>query len=291
VIPPGAVVISDPVDLAVPRLADLAVSLYAPDETGMPTAHAIGLHTTYIARGNAVGAATLGGAETTTTYPWLYAVDVLAPSSAGAIVAFGDSITDGYATTVDKDQAWPTLLAARLAASKATEALAVVNAGIAGNRVLRTGVGASALARLDRDVVSRAGVRWMTLLEGINDITFSAIPAMRTEVVTADALIRGYRQIIDRAHVHGIKVMGATIMPMQGVRTYTEDGEAIRQAVNRWIRTSGAFDAVVDFDAVVRDSRNPKHLRSEFDCGDHVHPNDAGNAAMAAAIDVSVFAR
>jgi lysophospholipase L1-like esterase len=286
------VVISDPVDLAVPRLADVAVSLYVPDEAGMPTAHAIGLHTAYIARGNAVGAATLGATETTTTYPWLYSVDVSAPSDAGVIVTFGDSITDGYATTVDKDQAWPTLLAARHASSSATEQLGDVNAGIAGNRVLRTGVGASALARFDRDVVTRAGVRWMTLLEGINDITFTAIPGVpRTEAVSADDLIWGYRQIIDRAHVYGIKVMGATIMPVQGVATYTEEGEAIRQAVNRWIRTSGAFDAVVDFDAVVRDPHKPSRIRPEFDPGDHVHPYDAGNAAMAAAIDVSVFAR
>ena len=288
-IPPGAIVVSDPVDLDIPKLADVAVSLYLPDDTGAPTVHALGLHTTYIAEGDATSNAMWTPSSTATAYFWLSSVDVLAPSDAGAIAAFGDSITDGFATTLDKDQAWPALLARRLASNKSTAKVGVMNLGISGNRVLRDIAGTNALARFDRDVLSRSSVRWMTLLEGINDITFSAIPGLSGEAVTAEDLIWGYRQIIERAHMHGIKVAGATIMPVEGVITYTEKGEEVRQAVNQWIRTSGAFDAVIDFDALVRDPADPKRLRAEFDSGDHVHPNDRGNAAMADAIDLAIF--
>jgi lysophospholipase L1-like esterase len=279
------------VDLAVPKLTDLAISLYLPGDTGTPSIHPIGLHTNYIAEGEVTAKTSLDASATTTAYLWLSSVDVLAPANAGAIVAFGDSITDGFSTTIDKDQAWPTLLAKRLAATKSTEMLGVLNLGIAGNRVLRDGAGVSALARFDRDVLSRAGVRWMTLLEGINDITFSALPVFSAEVVTAEDLIGGYRQIIERAHMHGIKVAGATIMPVGGVSTYRESGEAVRQVVNRWIRSSGAFDAVIDFDALMKDPADPKRLRPEFDPGDHVHPDDKGNERMAQAIDLAIFVK
>ncbi len=289
-IPPGALVVSDPVDLDVPRFTDLAISLYLPEDTGSPTVHPLGLHTTYIASGDATADATLNPAATTTAYFWLSGVDVLAPSRASAIVAFGDSITDGFATTANKDQAWPTLLAGRLASGKSTAMVGVLNLGISGNRVLRDVAGTNALARFDRDVLARPGVRWMILLEGINDITFSAIPGIPPgQAVTAGDLIWGYRQIIERAHLHGIKVAGATILPVEGVLTYTENGEAIRQAVNQWIRTGGAFDAIIDFDTLTRDPANPKRLRADFDSGDHVHPNDAGNQAMADVIDLSTF--
>jgi lysophospholipase L1-like esterase len=288
-IPPGALVVSDSVDLDVPKLTDLAISLYLPEDTGPPTVHPLGLHTTYIASGDATADATLNPAATTTAYFWLSGVDVLAPSSASAIVAFGDSITEGFATTANKDQAWPTLLATRLA-SNSTAKLGVLNLGISGNRVLRDVAGTNALARFDRDVLARPGVRWMILLEGINDITFSAIPGIPPgQAVTAEDLIWGYRQILERAHMHGIKVVGATIMPVEGVPTYAEAGESVRQAVNQWIRTGQAFDAVIDFDALTRDPGNPKRLRAEFDAGDHVHPNDAGNQAMADAIDLAAF--
>jgi enterochelin esterase-like enzyme/lysophospholipase L1-like esterase len=290
VVPPGAVVLSDPVDLTVTPLTDLAVSLYLPEATGLPTIHPDGMHTAYIAAGNSAGHTTMAASATTTAYLWLSAVDVLAPASAGAIVAFGDSITDGVAATLDSDRAWPSLLAAKLSAGGESPPLAVVNLGLSGNRLLRHGFGVSALTRFDRDVLGQAGVRWMTLMLGINDITFPAVPGMPpTEAVTADDIIWGLRQIVERAHAHGIKVAGATILPVGGVSTYTDAGEAIRHAVNQWIRTSGAYDAVLDFDAVVRDPADPKRLRPEYDPGDHVHPNDAGNAAMAAAIDVTVF--
>ena len=290
-VPPGALIVSDPADLAVPKLTDLAISLYLPQDTGTPSIHPIGLHTNYVVEGNVTGKTSLDASATTTAYLWLSSVDVLAPANTGAIVAFGDSITDGFKTTIDRDQAWPTLLAKRLAATKSTEMLGVLNLGIAGNRVLRDGAGVSALARFDRDVLSRAGVRWMTLLEGINDITFSALPVFSTEVVTAEDLIGGYRQLIERAHMHGIKVAGATIMPVGGVSTYRESGEAVRQAVNQWIRSSGAFDAVIDFDALMRDPEDSKRLRPEFDPGDHVHPDDKGNERMAQAIDLAIFVK
>jgi len=289
-VPPGALVVSDPVDLEVPKLSDLAISLYLPEDTGPPAVHPLGLHTTYIASGDATADATLNPSTKTTAYFWLSGVDVLAPSSASAIVAFGDSITDGFATTANKDQAWSTLLASRLASGKSTAMLGVLNLGISGNRVLHDVAGTNALARFDRDVLARPGVRWMILLEGINDITFSAIPGIPPgQAVTAEDLIWGYGQIIERAHLHSIKVAGATIMPVEGVPTYTENGEAVRQAVNQWIRTGGAFDAIIDFDALTRDPANPKRLRPEFDSGDHVHPNDAGNQAMGDVIDLSTF--
>ncbi len=264
-VPPGALVVSDPVDLDVPKLTDLAISLYLPEDTGPPTVHPLGLHATYIASGDATADATLNPTTTTTAYFWLSGVDILAPSRASAIVAFGDSITDGFGTTANKDQAWPTLLASRLASNKSTSMLSVLNLGISGNRVLRDVAGTNALARFDRDVLARPGVRWMILLEGINDITFSAIPGIPPgQAVTAEDLIWGYRQMIERAHMHGIKVAGATIMPVEGVATYTENGEAVRQAVNQWIRTSGAFDAVIDFDALTRDPANPEEAALGF---------------------------
>jgi enterochelin esterase-like enzyme/lysophospholipase L1-like esterase len=292
VVPPGTMVVSDPVDLTVAALADLVVSLYLPQDTGAPTVHPDGMHTAYIANGDATGAAVLTATATTTAYLWLASIDVLTPSDAGAVVAFGDSITDGVGATLDGDRAWASLLAAKLSAGRLGDARSVVNVGLSGNRLLRPGFGVSALARFDRDVLSQAGVRWMTVLLGINDITFPAVPgAAPTEAVTADDLVWGLRQLIERAHRHGIKVAGATIMPVEGVNTYTEAGEGIRQAVNKWIRTGGAYDAVIDFDAAVRDPGHPGRLRPEFDPGDHVHPNDAGNAAMAAAIDASIFRR
>jgi lysophospholipase L1-like esterase len=287
-IQPGVVAISDPVDLAVAPGSDLAISIYFPRDTGSPTSHAVGLHTAYIAKGNVAGERSMPGATTMFAYAWLSAINVVAPRDAFAIVAFGDSITDGYATTRDADKAWPALLAKRLRGNKATQNVAVVNQGISGNQVLRDGAGLSALARLDRDVLSRPGVQWVILLEGINDINIRG----RTDgptALTSDELIWGYRQIIERCHAHGIKVIGATIMPEEGVPTASERGEQIRQAVNQWVRTKGNFDAFVDFDLVVRDPARPIRIRKEFDPGDHIHPNDAGNQAMADAFDITQF--
>lgn len=291
VIQPGAVAISDPVAIDVAPFELLAVSIHLPGKTAVNTLHPLGLRTTYIAKGDRTADAALGDAETNRSYFWLTGVEVLAPGDAGTIVAFGDSITDGFATTPGAARAWPDLLAQRLQRDPRTRTLSVINMGISGNRVRRDGAGLSALARFDRDVLARPGVRWVILLEGINDINFAAIPNMpSSEAVTADDLIAAYTQFIDRAHLHGIKVMGGTITPTEGLWLYSEKTEAIRQAVNRWIRESGTFDAVVDFDAAVRDPARPTRLNPRFDPGDHVHPNDAGNAAMAEAIDIARFA-
>ena len=287
-IQPGVLMFSDPVDLEVAPMSDLAVSIYLPKDTGPPTNHPVGLHTAYISRGDMTGQAVMPESNTTTAYLWLSSVDVVAEPKSFAIVAYGDSITDGYATTRDANLAWPTLLAKRLAANKATAHIAVVNQGISGNQVLRDGAGISALARFDRDVLSRPGVKWMILLEGINDINIRGRNP-GPEALTSDELIAGYRQLIERAHTAGIRVIGATIMPEEGVPTASERGEGIRTSVNQWIRTSKAFDAVVDFDAVVRDPQRPIRIRAEFDPGDHIHPNDAGNQAMADAFDLTVF--
>jgi lysophospholipase L1-like esterase len=287
-IQPGVLVMSDPVDLEVAPLGDLAISLYLPNETGSPTNHNLGLHTAYISKGNTAAAVSMPDPSTMFAYAWLSSVDVEAPANAYAVVALGDSITDGFRTTRDADKAWPTLLARRLHENKATQNVAVVNQGISGNQVLRDGAGVSALARFDRDVLSRPGVKWVILLEGINDINIrgrSDAPG----ALTADELIWGYRQILAQAHAHGIRVVGATIMPEEGVPTASERGEGIRLKVNEWIRARGNFDAVVDFDAVVRDSAHPVRLKPEFDPGDHIHPNDIGNQAMSDAFDLNVF--
>jgi lysophospholipase L1-like esterase len=287
-VPPGALVVSDPVNLTVTPMSDVAVSLYLPRDTGAPTNHTVGLHTAYISKGNVVGSETMPEPATTTAYAWLSSVDVAAPAGAFTVVALGDSITDGYSTTPDADMAWPTLLAKRFSANRLTANIAVVNQGISGNQVLRDGAGISALARFDRDVLSRPGVKWVILLEGINDISIRGRSDGPT-ALTAEELIAGYRQIIDRCHMHGIKVMGATLTPYEGIPTASERGEGIRQAANKWIREKGHFDAVVDLDAALWDPQKTTRVKQDYDAGDHIHPNDAGNQAMANAFDLSLF--
>jgi len=290
-IPPGASALSDPVDLDVPPLGELAVSVYVPEAAGPPTIHTAGLHTTYISKsGDATAQPSIEDGITTQSWYWLSNIQVLAPADASAIVAFGDSITDGARSTPDADHSWPSRLARRLAANRETAHIAVLNQGIGGNRVLRDNTGVNALARFDEDVLSPAGVKWLIVLEGINDIGQGArANALPENAVTAAELIAAHRQMIERAHLRGIKVMGATLTPYGGAGYSSEKGESIRDAVNTWIRTSGAFDAVVDFEAATRDPKNPKQFRPEFDSGDHLHPSDAGYQAMADAIDLTIF--
>jgi lysophospholipase L1-like esterase len=283
---PGMVILSDPVDFKVPQLRDLAISLYFPGETGRPTSHGAGLHTNYVSKeGDFSGDAAIADSVTTQSYFWLAAVDVLAPPDAALIIAFGDSITDGIRSTNDSNHNWPALLASRLASGKKTANIAVGNMGISGNRVLRDGAGSSAVARFDRDVLSQSGVKWVMLLEGINDIG-TGRPG---EPVSVEQLTGAYRQIIDEAQMHGIQAIGCTLTPFLGAPYRREAGEPIREAVNDWIRTSGAFDAVVDFDAAVRDPKDRNIMRADFDPGDHLHPNDDGYQAMADAVDLSLF--
>lgn len=285
---PGVLLLSDPVDMEVPQFTDLAISLYFPEETGTPTEHRLGLHTAYISKGNTAGHEILPEPEKTFAYFWLEGLDILTETDNFSIVALGDSITDGFATTLDANKAWPALLAKRLVEKSGGRQISVINQGISGNQMLRDGAGISALARFDRDVLSIAGIKWVILLEGINDINFRGWDES-PDGLTSDDLIAGYKQIITRSHTHGIKVIGATLTPEEGVPTMTDRGEKIRKTVNKWIRTSGAFDAVVDFDELIRDPERPTRIRPEFDPGDHIHPNDAGNQAMADAFDLNIF--
>lgn len=297
-IPVGAMVVSDPVDLDVPAGSDLAVSIYVPEAAAANTIHSVGLHTTYVSKeGDTSERAAMPDAITSESYYWLTNIDVDAAPDAAAIVAFGDSITDGATSTVDTNRSWPSFLARRLAAAGSN--LAVLNQGISGNQLLRDGAGVNALARFDRDVLAQPGAKWLMVLEGINDIGISTRPPNSAatsavafppaEPVTADELIGALKQIIERGHEHGLKVIGCTLTPYEGATYYSERGEQIREAVNQWIRSGGAFDAVVDFDAATRDPENPKRIRMGFNERDHLHPNDAGYEAMANAIDLSLF--
>ena len=289
-IPPGALAVSDPVNLAVPKLGDLAITVYFPADTGPFTMHSTGLHTTYILAGDAAGVAVLGNVPTSRSWYFLSGVDVAAPADTGLIVAFGDSITDGATSTVDADRSWPSMLAQRLQANPATANLAIVNQGISGNRVLREGAATNALARFDRDVMSQAGVKWVMMMEGINDIgQGTRSGALPENTVTVDDLIGGMKQLVDRAHMRGIKAIGCTLTPFAGAAYYSDKGEEIRTAYNQWIRTGGAFDAVVDFDKVTQDPANPKQIRPDYNIMDHLHPNDTGYKAMADAVDLSIF--
>jgi lysophospholipase L1-like esterase len=289
-IPAGATVISDAVNMDVPAASDLAVSVYIPETGAADTMHAVGLHTTYISKaGNATAQTAIADPITTQSYYWLTNIDVAAPPDAAAIVTFGDSITDGAVSTPNTDRSWPSSLARRLAASGGAN-IAVLNQGISGNRLLRDGAGISALARFDRDVLVQPGVKWLMILEGINDIGLGSRPdTPAADAVSSDNLIASLKQLIERAHQHGIQVIGCTLTPYEGAAYYSDNGEQVRMAVNQWIRSSGAFDAVVDFEAATRDPEHPKQFRPGFNNGDHLHPNDAGYQAMADAIDLSIF--
>jgi lysophospholipase L1-like esterase len=288
-IPPGAEVISDPVDLDIPKLGDLAISVYVPGEVAVPTSHLTGLHTTYISKtGDFTNAPSIADATKSQAWYWISSVDVLAPPETRLIVAYGDSITDGATSTPDADSSWPSQLAQRLLANKATANVAIVNQGISGNRVLSDGAGVSALARFDRDVLAQPGIQWLIVMEGINDIGLGA-RAPGPDAVTVGDLIAAHKQIIERAHMRGIKVIGATLTPFAGATYYSDEGEATREALNQWIRSGKAYDAVIDFDAAVRDPENPKQIRAAYNIRDHLHPNDAGYKAMAEAFDLSIF--
>ena len=283
----GQILFSDPVDLTVAPLTDIAVTIYLPGETGPPTQHLFGLRSTYISStGDFTEAPDIKEPATTTqSYYWLAGLDVAASPAAGTIVAFGDSITDGDQSTPEKLASWPSALAARLQATRATSNLAVVNAGISGNRLL--GDDGGGLVRLQRDVLSEPGVRWITLLEGINDITSGVRQQHATSL--ADDLIAAYKQVVEQAHARGIRVAGCTLTPFGGSSAFTEEGERIRAAVNDWIRTGHAFDAVIDFDKAVRDSHDPLRFRPEADSPDLLHPGDAGYKLMADAVDLGIF--
>jgi lysophospholipase L1-like esterase len=292
VIPAGAEVVSDPVDLATPAFADLAISLFLPlQQISNVSVHSGAQQVNYIQTGsNVVSAPTLTGSTTLPSWYFVKGVDVepVAPHAA-AVVAFGDSITDGAYATDNENHRWPDYLAVRLHHDPATAHLSVLNEGIGGNCVLITCVASNSLARFDRDVLSQSGVRYVIVLESINDIGTLHDANRPDYKLTAEDLEQGLRQIVARAHEHGIKVFGATLTPYQGAGYYTDRGEEIREAVNDWIRTGGAFDGVIDFDKATRDPAHPLVYAPAYDSGDHLHPKDAGYAAMANSIDLSLF--
>jgi lysophospholipase L1-like esterase len=291
-IPPRGIVYSDPVTLAVPPLADLAVDLYLPGTTDTPAAvtmHGSSFQTSYISEsGNHAGMATLPAVATTRSWFLISRVDVVASDASGLVVAFGDSITDGAASTVDTNSRWPDVLARRLLAAPTPVKVGVLNAGIGGNRVVSDGTygsGINALARFEIDALSHPGVTHVIVMEGINDIG----NARQNPTPTAEDLIAAHKQLITRARAKGVKILGATLTPFWGAGYYTEVGEAKRQALNEWIRTGKAYDGVVDFDKATRDPADPKKMLAAYDSCDHLHPSDAGYKAMGEAIDLSLF--
>jgi len=304
-IPPGAPMLSDPVDLKVAPFTELAVSIYLPESTPASSVHFWAQHETYISGpGDLTAKGDLPNPTTKLSWYWLADVEAWAPDQTTATVTLGDSITDGVGAKQGDYTDWPDMLAKRLAAEEGPSSLAVTNEGIGGNRILHDSAGVSALARFDRDVLAQPGVTNLIVLEGINDIGWPQIKlppskdgTVPTEIpfagqaVTAPDLIVGLQQIIERAHQHGIRVFGATLTPYEGADYYSMDGEATRQTVNQWIRTSGAFDAVFDFDAAVRDPSHPAQFRDGYHSGDHLHPSATGYRAMADAIDLSILRR
>jgi lysophospholipase L1-like esterase len=289
-IPPGAFVVSDPVTMQAAPLSDLAVSVYMPEQRiRNTTCHSFADSTNYVLQGDATAAATAD--KSNPIYAWCFVkgIDLKADGKAAAIVTFGDSITDGAQGTRDANGRWPDVLAARLQADKKTADLGVLNQGIGGNRVLHDGYGPSALARFDRDLIAQSGVKYLIILEGINDIGRLKDPHEPGDNITADDLIFGLTQLATRAHQHGIKVFGATLTPYLPTGYSSPQGEQVRQAYNQWIRTSGIFDGVIDFDKITQDPANPGTFLPAYDSGDHLHPGDAGYKAMGDAIDLSLF--
>lgn len=291
-IPPGISVMSDPVSFSVPALGDLAITIFLPAQAvSTITEHVLSYQTNYIAEGNHLADHDLAAAKVLYSWPFLKTVDVSAPASGAAIVCLGDSITDGVRSTRDKNARWPDVLARRLQANGATSDLGVLNAGISGNRLLHDMTGPSALARFDRDVLGQSGVRYLIVLEGINDIGRTTHPLRPSDPVTVSQLEFALSQIIERAHAHGITVLGGTLTPYGGAKTETTQGDAMRTAENDFIRNSGRFDGVIDFDEATRDPANPLAFLSSADGGDHVHPSDAGYSVMGNAIDLKLFSK
>ena len=291
-IPAGADYLSDPVKYSMAPLSDLTITIHLETVPADQTGHPGSRSTSYLVHGDLVQAVELQGAKQIEHWYFIAGIDVLAPSSAVSTVALGDSITDGHGATTNGNDRWPDLLARRLQAVPQGRTIAVLNQGIGGNRLLLDGLGPNALARFNDDVIAQAGVRSLIVLEGINDIgmlgrTGETTPAEHEQLV--NDIIGAYQQIIERARTHGIRVAGCTILPFMGSSFYLPGPatEADRQMINKWIRTPGHFDAVIDFDQVMRDPANPDHLLPKFDSGDHLHPSPAGYAAMANAVPLA----
>jgi lysophospholipase L1-like esterase len=293
---PGAPALSDPVEMNVAPLSDLAVNLYLPAATDLGTVHQVGLQTAFAsAAGDFTMSSEFPVVDRFANRFFLAGVMVEPTSPARAIVTFGDSITDGTNSTANTNSRWPDVLARRL--KEAGSPVAVLNQGISGNRILSDGAGINALARFERDVLSQAGVSHVVILLGINDIGWPGTAIEQISPIrTADEIIAGYKQMIERAHLRGIKVIGCPLtpfenafagMPNQGY--FSPEKEAKRLVVNDWIRTSGAFDGIIDFEHVLGDPGRPSAMNAVYDSGDHLHPNDAGYKAMGESIDLKLF--
>lgn len=294
-VPPGAEFISDPIAYPVAALSDLAVTFHFAIPPAIETGHPGSRATSYFVHENLVSASDLPEARHVDHWYQISAIDVLADSKAASVVVLGDSITDGHGATTNGNDRWTDVLAARLQSGKDTRDVGVSNQGIGGNHLLTDGLGPNALARLDRDVLAQAGVRWLIVFEGVNDLGGLTREGEVTQAAHAERVQRvlaAYEQIIVRAHTHGLRVIGATITPYVGSDYYhpSPSSEADRQAINQWIRSENHFDAVLDFDAVTRDPRQPDRFRSTYDCGDHLHPSPAGYKAMGESIPLSLFA-
>ena len=294
-IPANAYVISDPVNLRAPIAGDLAISIFVPGASTGAGIHYAAQQTSYIATGNQTAAPSLPNATKITSWVFLSSVEVLNAESAATLVAFGDSITDGARSTVDANQRWPDVLAARLLRVHGPR-IGVLDAGIGGNRILHDPAdnrfGVNGLARFDRDVLAQPNVKYLVILEGINDLGHPGQSAPASETVSAEDIIAGLKQMIARAHEKGIKVFGATLTPFEGTTIpdyFTPEKEVKRKAINEWIRDGRAFDGVVDFDRAIRDPQHPGRMLAKYDGGDHLHPGDAGYQAMGEAVDLALF--
>ena len=295
-VPPGAEFVSDPIAYPVTPLSNLAVTFHLDDPPARETGHPGSRATSYYAHGDSVAAPILVDAAKVDHWYQISEIDVRAGPGAASLVALGDSITDGHGATTNGNDRWTDVLASRLQQSQTTHDIGISNQGIGGNHLLTDGLGPSALARFDRDVLAPSGVRWLIVFEGVNDLggltRMGEVPTAE-HVAFVQRVIAAYQQIILRAHAHGIKVFGATITPYMGSGYYHPGplNEQDRQTVNDWIRATGHFDAVIDFDAAVRDPHHTDRLAPAYDCGDHLHPSPAGYRAMGEAIAPSIFSR
>lgn len=287
----GADVLSDNLALAIAPLQELAVSIYV-DNGGATTTHGVANAVSYLASGDSTQAVSFPTQERASSRFFLTDVEVSGNTPGYAIAAIGDSITDGVGSTPETNARWTDALADRLQQTPGMASVGVIDAGIAGNRLLRDEhlpfIGPSALSRFDHDVLDKSGVRYVVLLEGINDISGSSNFPGTTDDVSAQQIIDGMQRLISRAHARHVKIIGATLLPFDGLEwpSHTADGEGKRQAVNSWMRQSHAFDGVVDTDEALRDPAHPQRLLAAYDSGDHLHPNDAGHKAIAAAFDL-----
>lgn len=299
-IPAGAPMLSDPVELPAKALSTLSISVYLPEDTGPCTCHALGMQTAYVSEPGDFTDKGFTPKDKILSRAFISGVEVEAAYPTKVLAVLGDSISDGVGSTNDANRRWPDLLAERLAARDARKGWGVVNMGISGNRLLTDGAGQSALARFDRDILSVPGLTHVIVFLGVNDLGISYgkfegpmgeffKTQMPTRKATAESMIAAYRQLIERAHAKGVKIYGATIAPYEGAMYYSAEGNTVREAINKWIRTGGAFDAVLDFDAAFRDPTKPTQMATALQSGDHLHGSDAGYAAVAKSIDLGLF--